>query len=899
MLSKININAISVVTLYLTGDRRMDDFYDYVDDQLSDKFSSIQGVGSVRIHGGNELQVHVLIDRERLTAANLTVADIVNKLAANNVKVPAGRVRSGNQEFAIMYDAEFKDFGSLRQLEIGKNQGRRIYLRDVADIQLISKEIRQVGYLNGQPGVAIEIVKKSDANAVKVIQEIRRRYNEIVNSKTLPSGMKLVWFDDSGEFIQASVDDAWNSIIMGILLTALLLFLFLHEPRSTFIACISMPVSVVITFTAMKMLDYTFDLMTLISLGCSTGVLVTNSIVVIENIFKKLSEGKDRKTAAAEGASEVLIAVSASALTNVVVFVPVAMMSSMLGLLFSPFAGVMVISTLVSLFVSFTLTPILASMLFSEKTASAKTQSFFFRLWDRGYDRLCGWFDSSILWTARRSGLVILITLAVSAAICILIVPKVGITFFPDNDRSQFSVKLEFPTDYNLKTTQKRSLEILSEIRKLPFVENTGMTVGYVNALVGKVTEGVYLSEITVKTKPMGKREPIQTLMDRVRTLLSRYDNMSFSISIPKPTGGSDTDIKACVMGPDFSELERFNRIGIKVLEDSGLSKDVDTSVRPGKPQINLLPKRPILQNLGVGAAQLGANVRGSFDGIEVGTYKLSGRSFDIRVKLGEQEGLDTIQGLNSGAIRGQPINLDVLTDRRLDSMSISVIRRDRQRSSWLYANLAPGAALSDAVSTVNTQLGGQLPLGYSLQHSGSAEMMKEGVEDFLEVIIIAIVLTFLLIAAIMESWGRPFLIMFTVPLGFLGMFLALWMAGLPLSMLGFLGGVMMIGIVVNNAILILDECRTLQDKGLGTHAAMIRATQTKFRPIVMTSIASVAGMLPMAFGRGLGYELRETCGLGVVGGLIFSSVLTLYLIPALYFKFVKDTGKKQDAAKV
>jgi len=892
VLSKININAISVVSMVLTGDRRLDDLYDYADDELSDQFSSIRGVGEVRLHGGNEMQVHILLNQGKLTAANLTVKEIVDKLNDNNIKIPAGRIKAGNQELSITYDAEFRNFEALKVLEIGKQSGHRVYLRDVADIKLISKEIRQIGYYDDKPGVAIDIVKKSDANAVKVIDAIHKRYEQIKNSGILPGGMELIWFKDSGEFIKASVNDAWGSIILGIILTALLLFLFLHEPRSTSIVIVTMPVSVIITFAAMKIMNYTFDMMTLISLGCSTGVLVTNSIVVIENIFKKLSEGNDRKTAAAIGTSEVLNAVAASALTNVVVFVPVAMMGSILGLIMAPFAGVMVIATLASLFVSFTLTPILASILFTEKIKTqGKLNQALFKYWDIGYELVSKNFNRSIEWTAKAPGTVITIILGFCLFCAIFIVPQVGISFFPDNDRSEFTIKLEFPTDYNLETTRKRTLEVVEKLRKMPFVERTRTTVGYVNAMMGKVTEGVYLSEIAVMTTPKGKRAPLWELMNEVRKELSKMDNCVYTLSIPKPTGGSDSSVKSFIVGSDFTELERLNRIGIKEIQNSGLCKDIDTSVRMGKPQINLIPRRHILQNIHLDAVPLGTSVRGFFDGIEAGTYKTGGRSFDIRVKMEEKRGVDQLSSLAVGSIDGKPINLDVLIEQEPENMSISVIRHDKRRSVWFYANEAKGAALSKIIKDLEQKVTRYLPPGYKLGHSGVAEMMGEGVADFMEVFAIAIVMTFLLISAIMESWTRPFLIMFTIPLGFIGMFLAVWLAGMPLSMIGLLGGVMMIGIVVNNAILIMDECSILIKNGMTTHLAMFEAVENKFRPIIMTSIASVAGMLPMAFGTGMGSELRSSCGIGVVGGLSLSAILTLYLIPALYFKFVHDTA--------
>ncbi len=890
-LTKVSVTAVPVVTLFLTGNRSLDDLYDYVDEQLSDQFSSISGVGEVRIHGGDKVQLHIVLDPQKLAAANITVADVITRLNANNLKVPAGRIRDGRQEVSVTYDAEFHSFEALRELEISRAQGKRVYLGDVADIRLMSKEIRQEGYLDGKLGVAIEIVKKSDANAVKVIGQIHKKYQKLVTGGFIPSGMELHWFKDSGAFVNASVDDAWSSIATGILLTAVLLFLFLHEPRSTFIIAITMPVSVIVTFATMQFMNYTFDMMTLISLGCSAGVLVTNSIVVIENIFNHLHRGEDRKTAAADGCGEVINAVAASALTNVVVFVPVALMSSVIGMLMAPFAGVMVIATLVSLLVSFTLTPILAALLLSEKSAKpGKINRMMFYFWDRGYDWTAHVFDRTMIWTRRWPGTVIMVILIGCVLVCYYIVPRISMSFIPDNDQSEFAVKLEFPSTNNLAATRDRLLEIIGKLNALPFVTSTGATLGYVNAMTGQVSEGVYLAQVTVKTLPKDARPPLAELMESTRRMLSAVRNCSYTLSIPKATGSSGAEVSVFVAGPDFATLENYTRLGMKILQDSGKAKDIDSSVRSGKPRINLLPRRPILRNLGLDAALLGTSVAGFFEGVEAGTYKIGSRTFDIRVKQDLPDGLEALQTLSAGSREGRPLMLDALTAQNKDSVSISVIRQDKERTAWLYANPAAGFVAGDLLTLLKKELEPRLEPGYRLVMAGTAEMMEEGVGDFIEVFLLAIVLTYLLIAAIMESWSKPFLIMFTVPLGFIGMFVMLYLTGASLSMVGLLGGVMMLGIVVNNAILIMDECSVLTRGGMGTHRAMLQAAQQKFRPIVMTSIASVAGMLPMAFGTGLGSEIRSSCGIGVVGGLTLSAILTLYLIPAMYFKFVRDT---------
>ncbi|MBQ4107177.1 MAG: efflux RND transporter permease subunit [Lentisphaeria bacterium] len=899
IIRKIDNNATAVVQIFLVGDAPIDQLYDFADDKLADRFSSIPGVGEVRVVGSNEMQVHVLVDRQKLAATNLTMADVIAKLRANNVKVPAGRIRGNGREVNLTFDGEFKSFEDIAALEIGKHQGKRVYMRDIATTKLIAREARSRSFVNGKPAASLRIIKRGDANAVEVINNIRARYQEIINKGELPGGMELVWFRDSGEFIHASVDDAWGSILIGILLTAGLLFLFLHEFRSTFIVMVSMPVSVVVTFGAMQYLDYTFNIMTLLSLGCSVGVLVTNSIVVIENIFRHLDRGEDSWSAARHGTGEVITAVAASALTNVVVFVPVAMMTTRTGLMMAPFAGVMVAATLVSLFISFTLTPILAGVLLKRqirKDGRKTLMEKIFTPWDKAYDALTAAFCRSVEWTSRHAKLVLLLTVIFFAVVYFWIVPQVGMSFMPKADQGELSVRLEFPTNFNLDATIDRTTRAVERIRQLPFVRGVSVNIGNVSGSGGQVSNAVYLAELLVRVTDKNEREEsLNQLVAQVRETLDYMDNCVITFSTPRTDGGGGgaADIPMRISGSSLEELERLGRdIQLKV-RDLHITSDLDTSIRVGKPNINVTPRRPVLQNLGIEADRLSDSVRGTYEGVEVGTYRLGNRSFDIRVKQTEEPGLQQLQHLSVGSKDGNPLNINVLADLNQDVRSVCINRYDKERAIWVYANTAPGKTLGEVVNALRSTAQSMLPPGYSVRFIGQVERMGETSAEFIEVIVLAVALTYLLIVAIMESWSRPFLIMFTVPLGFLGMYLTLYLTGLSMSMMGLLGGVMMIGIVVNNAILIMSDCAERVEAGEMPHQAMKRATADKFRPIVMTSIASVAGMLPMALGSGLGSEMRASCGIGVVGGLLLASVMTLYVIPALYFVFVRNKPKK------
>ena len=419
------------------------------------------------------------------------------------------------------------------------------------------------------------------------------------------------------------------------------------------------------------------------------------------------------------------------------------------------------------------------------------------------------------------------------------------------------------------------------------------ITVGDSDGGGGQISSAVYIGQITLRTTDKFEREEsIYDLQAQLRKELAYLDNCRVTLSIPATFGGSGAEIRCVMNGNDLDVLEEAEMAMMEKLPTMGIVRDVDSSRRERKPNINITPRRTVLQNLDMSANELYEYLLGSLDGIEVGDYRAGARTFDIRVKNQKEYGEEQLRQAAPAQKDNNPLGTETLAEITEDTRPVVINRYDKARTMWLYANTAPGMALGPVSNTIGELAREALPPGYGVRMSGNVELMNETAREFGQVILLAAVLTYLLIAGIMESWTRPFLIMFTVPLGFLGMYATLWLTGMSMSMMGLLGGVMMIGIVVNNAILIMDECAVLVNSGVTTHRAMLQATQSKFRPIVMTSIASVAGMLPMAFGTGLGSELRSSCGMGVVGGLTVASLLTLYVIPALYFIFVHDTAR-------
>ena len=890
VLQKISANALPVVTLYLTGKQSIDELYDYVDDKLAPRFSILPGVGEVRIHGGNKLELHIELNRSKLASANLSVGEVIARLSAANVKFPAGQIGEFGTEESVAFDAEFKSIEDVKNLDVSGNPNVHIYLGDVADIRLESKRLRSLGYYNNEPAIQFEIVKKDDGNTVKVCQAAKRVYEQITKEEGLPGGMELHWFVDDNDFVQSSLADSRESVFLGIVLTALLLFVFLHNLHTTFIVAITMPISIVIAIGGIYFTGCGFDMVTLIALGCATGVLVTNSIVVVENIVLRISKGDEVKKAAIDGTNEVVIAVIASALTNIVVFLPVTQMQTNIGMFVKPFGFTMVVVTIASIFISFSLTPILSNAyLKKDNTLKNPFLKAFANSWNYFYGKFEWLCLKSFDLVRKIPGTVAFVIGASCIAAFVFLIPHLHVDFLPANDQSKISVTLEFPANISLEGTCAELEKIIKFVRAHKEVESVGTTIGYINGMPGKMNQGINIAEMTVHLIDKSKRMSHKDFANTLRADLELFTDFVYSINIPNPVGMSGSEFCAFITGPDSEVIRTQINRAVKLLEEKGIAKEIDTTIRNPKPRTSFIPDRAVLKNMGVNETFLGTCIMGLFDGLKIGTYKSGGRTFDIRVKTNDIKNIEEAKNNVIGSYKGSPVNLDTVVTAVSDPVSLAIARNSRERSEYVYCNCEKGYTPGDIMSLLKNEFISSLPQGYKLTFGPPIDALDEAMEEFSEVFISAIVLLFLLMAAVMESWTKPFLIMFTLPLGFIGMFAASVLTGIPISMISLLGGVMMIGIVVNNAILIMDEVTLLTNQGMPAHDAMSEALKLKLRPIIMTTIASIAGMLPMVLGNGVGSEFRQGCGVGVVGGLFLSAILTVYFIPALYYRFTSN----------
>ena len=892
-VAKFDVNATPVVTMALTSSSAKTvengDLYDYADNRLSSRFSSLPGVASVELIGGEKREVVVEVDRSKLAAKGLTLAEVVGKVGKGNIKIPSGEIDEAGRSAALTFDAEAKEPSELGAIELGRPGGAKVYLRDVAKFHFGTKRAESLAYFNGEPAVVLKITKKGEANAAKVVDLVRRAAERA--KAELPAGMSLNWVRDDGAYVHATVRGGFDSIWQGILLTGAILVLFLSEWSSALVAFVSIPVTIIIALIVFPFFDCTFNLVTMSAVGISSGILVANSIVVLENIAARFQRGGDGgvKSTVAKAAGQVAVAVCASALTNIVVFLPIATMKTLAGRFFVPFAIVITAATFASLFVSFTLTPILSSMFAGRGAGVNRALTFVLAPWNACYNATARFYRATLFPALRHPVLLIAAVAVLSAAGFAYLVPRLQLDFIPTMDKGEMTVRLEYPADTALEKTAERTLELARKIGSLkdsagdPLAQSVTISVGKTQGILGAVSQGAYLAEIAVKLKDMtARRETIQDVAERLRDVCREEPDVIWSALVPLVIGGSAQSAEFRILGDDFDTL---NAAGLATARDAVADPscaDVSHSIRIGRPETRLYPKRAVLNDLGVTPDALGTSLRASFAGLKCSRFTKGDRSYDVRVRFAEEDGFSQVDALNFPGADGVPFAIDSVARKERVMKPVQIVRSMKRRAVTVYANNARGYGLGTTLGVLRAAAGKHLPPGCETTVGGTAEYMDETFGEFALVTSVAIILTYLLLAAIMESWTMPFVVLFTVPFAYLGMFAALWATHTTFTVFGLLAGIMLVGVVVNAAILIVDERTMLLGRGIAPRAATLKASAAKFRPVLMSSAASLFGMLPMALGSGLGSELRAAIGIGSVGGILLSAVVSLYLIPAL-----------------
>ncbi|MDD3050217.1 MAG: efflux RND transporter permease subunit [Candidatus Cloacimonetes bacterium] len=901
VISKFEMGSLPIINLILTGDVTPRELYEIADKQLKDRFAQIEGVAQVNLSGGMEREIRVEFDDRIVFSNNISLSQMSQILAANNLEMPGGSFINKDQEYSVRSSGEYNMIDEISNLDIPTAQGVK-KLNQLADVNDSSSDVRErTIYFNNEtknrePNVVkIDLVKTSSGNTVKIADEAKKMLPEI--EKTLPNNVSLNLVNDRSLFIKSSVDDTISNIILGIIFTGLILFFFLHDLRSTFIIALTMPTSIISTFLLIKMSDFSLNVMTLMGLSTSVGILVTNSVVVIENIFRHMKMGNTRKEASDKGTAEIAVAVIASTLTNIAVFLPIATMSSLVGQIFKQFALTVTFATIFSLLMSFILTPMLSSLILPEKQKKSSIGKGLDRFFE-GMNTLYGKLLSKLL-KRRIYSFLLPIPVFIILILCFGLVVKgyIGAEFIPNFDEGNLGVSIELPQGYNLNETAKLFEEVEEIIIQHPEIKHTITNLG----ATGDLNKGVNLGKIDIKLVDADERsyssdEMVNILIQE----LSVVPNAQIKVSMMSSMGsGDDSPIQFYLKGQDLETLNRINDIVLEKVKNVPGIINFDSSVRTGKPEISIIPNRQKLSEVGATVYDVALTVRAAVEGIVATQFKEDGNEYDIRLTFSDESVNSSEKIANLPIVTQSGVyRLSQLAEVGFSQGYSTIIHKDKFIAISYTGGNAAGVPMGTVVSAVGKILEDiELPPGYEFDWGGDSQMMNEFFVDITKAFLLAILLTYMLLAAILESFIQPFLILMTVPLALIGVLLALFLTGQALNIISTLAIVMLVGIVVNNAILLLDYTNQLVRSGVHIKEALITACPTKLQPIIMSSLAIVIGMLPMAMGIGsAGKEFRQAMGIVSIGGVIASAILTLVLIPTGFYAMhiVTDCFRKK-----
>ncbi len=895
VIEKINVNATAVVKLAIVGDATIEEKYDYADNTLADRFSTLKGVGRVDIIAGNEREVHIELDRDKMAEAGLTSADIIRVVSANINSMPTGRIRDKGQEISVKFDAEYPKVAEMADFEVVSRDGKRRKISDLGKVFMTTDEVRQMAWYNGEPCVVLSIVKKGEGNIVETVNLCREQVTKL--NAAMPGGMRLVWVSDEGDSIEATVDSTLNDVISGIILCAIILLIFLANWRTTVIIAISMPLTIIISFFFMYFFKLTLNTITLMAIGLSIGILVSNSIVVLENVVKRMEDTPDPWEAARKGTDEVAVSVFASAGTNVVVMLPITLMTSMIGRIFIPFATTTLIVNLSSIFISFTLTPILCACFLRPGKRRDSIYTRAVSWWLGRINALGSTYAKSLRFCSRSRTICFAITIAVAALFYFTMgqSSKLGFNLIEDADRGRVLVKVEYPVNYDIHQTAARIRKVAERLQSMPDLINSVVTVGKVDSFGSGSQEAVYIGQIQLLFKDKTQRNwSLFDKMVEMRNLLSDETGCIISVSIQSDMGGVSTPIQLNISGEDLEVLDDIGRKVQNVVQATPGVASADSTAREGKPQYLITPKRSVMGDIGLDATTLGTLLRGNLEGVEAATFKSGDRSYDIRVKYAEIPGKDQVQRFVIPGANGEPVLLSAVANVTQQPIPVAVYRYDKARITQITGTLLPDGKLQFALDGIRKAVEEQqlLPPGYTMDTAGDDEMMGDAIADFAEAILLASFLTYLTLAAILESFWRPLLILLTLPYGLIGVIWALRYTGAGITIFVMLGALMLIGVVVNAAVLIVDRFGQLRAQNAQPHAAMIGGAADSFRAVLMVVIASAVGMFPMAVATGIGSELRAGIGAASFAGVLVAGILTMFALPLFYCLLTRKDKK-------
>ncbi|NLO73139.1 MAG: efflux RND transporter permease subunit [candidate division WS1 bacterium] len=909
-LLKLNISAMPVMQMGITGDRDPRDLYRLVNDKLKPALAQIPGVASVSITGGRERESQIRVDHQRLAAVGVSLSDLSGYLAASNLKLPAGSMQEGLREYTVRLMGEFSGLDEIRALRVPTPAGGRVRLDTLAEVLDTTVEATTIARVNGQESVGVAIQKQSNANTVQVCDSARKVLEDLMgttgHSGVLPPDLEAVIARDQSEQVREAIRDVFEALWLGALLASLIVFLFLHNVRATIIIALAIPTSIVCTFLPIGLgLGFTLNMLVMLGLALSVGILIDDSIVVLENIQRHLNIGEPPAAAAYNGRTEIGAAAVAITMVDVVVFVPVALMGGIVGQIFYPFGITVAVCALFSLLVSFTVTPSLAAWWFRRRERQeghaagviGRSIQRLFDSWERGFSALERAYRRVLRGAILHPYWTVAIAYAILIASLFLVFSRLGGGMAPVTDQGQVSIMVESSPGTRLAHTDKIVQEIerrLADKQKYPEVRNISATVGELSmgglsGDVGGQYGNIFLELSKRRTRARADQRSDRELAIALRRALADIPGVNLRVNaVGGMGGGGDSPpIEVNLLGSDLTELNSAaQKLRHLMATMEGLVYP-DTSSKPGRPEAQVRIDRDRLAQYGLTLAQVAGNLRTAYTGATDTKYREYGDTYDVRVEL-EEDDKNLVSGVTeaiAGVTRsGQAVRVGDIADVYMTVGPSRIDRIDRQRVvSVTGYNQAEILSTSAAQKQIDGFLE-QIDLGDITPRWGmEVEMYRESFGFLYQALFLSVLLVYMLTAGLYNSLLEPFNILLNLPVAIVGAGLGLLLFGMQMTIVSMIGIIMLMGIVGKNSILVVDYTNTLRARGMQRTEALLTAGPHRLRPVLMTSLATIFGMVPTAFAVNEGSEFRAPMAVAVIFGLALSTAVSLLLVPATY----------------
>ncbi|MCT4620390.1 MAG: efflux RND transporter permease subunit [Marinisporobacter sp.] len=873
IIERFDPSATPIVTIGVTGDLAMRDLTQIVDDEIKEKLTSIDGVGAVNIYGRAEREIQIKLNKEKMVAYGLTTGEIVNSLKGENMDVPVGKLTMDDNQIFLRTDGNLKNIWEFNNIVVGKREGVPIYVKDIAMVVDGIKEQDSLSSYNSRASIGIDMIKQAKTNTVEIADKIKKTMKKI--EKDLPEGVKIEIVMDNSINIRNSVDDVVQTIFLGSVLAVFVIFLFLKDWRSTLISAITLPASIITTFFVMKLLKFSLNTMSLMALSLSVGMLIDDTIVVIENVSRHISMGKRPMEAAKESMEEIGFAIIATTLAIVAAFLPVGLMDGIIGRFFQQFGITVACSVLVSTLVAFTLTPMLSSRVLKIQNRTKK-RNIIYRLLDvfnNHFDRLIKVY-LGILKISLKHRIITMILAVLLFVGSLMVVPLLGSSFITTADIGEFMIAIDLDSGMSLDAAKEKTIVIEKILKDSPDVLKT-----YTTIKSDKI-------DIFVKLKDKNDRElPIEGVIQQFRNQFKEIPGIQSAFNIK--AFDTDKKIQIYVLGEDLKVLQDLGEKTAMLMNDIKGVVDISSSYKPGSPQANIKIDHKKANDLGISTAQIADTLHTLFSGKVVSKYSVDEDRFDVKLML-EDEARKNMRDLDNiylySTKNEKLVSLDQVTKIVLDTTSNELRRFDRKKEVFVSANV-DGISVGEFNKIFFERLENEIkiPEGYVVQVKGDAEMMEETFINMIKALITAILFIFFILAAQFESFIDPFAIMLSLPLAIIGTILGLFVLKSDLNMMSMVGVIMLMGLVTKNAILLIDYIKQQREAKVERTEAIMKAGNTRFRPIMMTSLSTIFGMLPLALALGPGAEARAPMAHAIIGGMITSTILTLVIVPVVY----------------